>query len=727
MTDSPNLVHLVRQGRWADLEDAWAESIQADPDPAQAMRAIDAASRKKELPRLVPLVRDQAEVLAGSGRAAEAAKLLGETMVRGGSPGELGASLYQCAEAAWGGEDYWDAYVEISDLRESAPDLRASWRAFQKLLGLEPDRVIYHAKGWGLGRVGEIDHAEREAEVRFVTGKRDRFPFKTAIEIFEFLEPDDLRCLVVTDPDELARRLKKEPLEILRWVLTRNGGKATQAGIKLAMATLGIEGPKFNAWWRKTKKEAETSEWFELSGPNNKVQVRMLDVAADPVEGMRRQLKRAKSLAEALTRVRALVAGGSAGDEVVAAAVETIEGLSDDGDQPLPQRLAAWLFLREHREETPPLLLEVLTQAAAAGAPDDPSQRPQLWALFHLVPSSRDQERCIELMPEILGDAWLDHAAQHLHHAAPGMVRGLVERLESAKRTDELLEHYKAGLARPNRNPMLFIRLAERLERGDHEDQLPPRHRRAQCLLQLAVHLDRHGTGDTILTRARTRLADVLTKGEKPMMRRLLEGADIETLRSFASMIESGVERDVERMFTRIAVEVSPDVFREDERPWWEGSAIWTTRAGLAAQTEELRILREVKIPENSEAIGKAASYGDLSENSEWEAAIEDQRNLTTRAMELEAVIRDAQLIENAAIPPDTVCPGTAVVFREADGKEQRIELVGPWDVSRDDQVSYRSPLGQGMLGAHPGDQRTCVLPSGSKEVEIVSVELLPL
>jgi len=725
MTQRPSFAHLVKAGRWADLEEAWSERLLEDPDPIPALGVIDAAARKKEIPRCVPLIKLHAETLAEAGRAAEAAKLTGEAMLRGGSPGELGTSLFKFAEAAWGAEEFWPAYVEIADLRTNTPDMRASWRAFEKLLGLEIGRVVYHAKGWGLGQVEGVDHGGREARVRFVSGRTDRFPYQTAIEIFEFLAADDLRCLVVSDPAELARRLKNEPLEVLRWVVMRHAGKATQVGIKLAMATLGVEGPRFNAWWRKSKKAAEASEWFELSGPANKVQVRLLDIASDPVEGMRRQLARAKSLGEALTRVRALVAGGNADQEVVQAAIETVEELAGDEDQPLPQRFATWLFLREYRNETPELLREVLARAAAQVASDDPSQRPELWNLFHEVPTARDQERCIELLPEVLGDGWLDESALHLHHAAPGMVRGLVEHLESAQRTDELLEHYKAALARPTRNPMLFIRLAQRLEKGKWEDQLPPRLRRAQCLLQLAVHLDRFSVGDPVLTRARTRLTEALTKGERPLLRRLLEGSDVESLRGLASMIEAGVERDIERLFTRLAVEVSPVVFRGEDKPFWEVTGVWTTRAGLARREEELRLLREVKIPENSEAIGKAASYGDLSENSEWEAAIEDQRTLTQRAMDLETEIRDAHLLENAAIPPDTVAPGTAVVYRDESGERHRIEVVGPWDVEREGHVSYRSPLAKGMLGAHSGDSRTCELPSGRVVVEILAIDLL--
>ena len=723
-----SLAHLVREKKWSELESAWTEHILGDAALAPALEAVQAAAQRKELPRCLNFVRDHADVLVQSGRAPDAAELLGQSMVLGGSPGELAQPLFAAAQAAWGEEDFWEAYTEIANFRENVPEMRPAWRSLRKLLNLEPKRIVYHAKGWGLGEILAIDAAKREVTVRFVTGRRDRFPFTSAVDIFEILPEDDVRVLVVKDPDELKRKLSKEPLEILRWILSRNDGKVNHAGIKLAMGTLGVEGPKFSAWWRKAKKQAETSEWFEVSGPSTKVVVRALAEAADPADSMRRQLKRSKSLTQALQRVRELVSGTSADESVVEAAVQTLEELAADADHPMEDRIAAFLFLRDRRGETPETLRAMFALANAAPEPGDPSVAPALWQLFQSVPGLREQERCIDILREIRKDDWLEVAARNLPHAAPGMVRGLVDLLEQNGRHADLVSHYGALLARPTRNPTLLVRLAERIEDGSREGELPAPQQRAQCLLQVAIHLFKNSPGNPGLTRARTRLAEVLTRGEPPLLRRLLEDANLDTLRGLASMIESGVDREIDRVFTKLAVDLSPDVFRGDERPFWESSGTWTTAEGLRKREEELRVLREIKIPENAEAIGRAASYGDLSENSEWEAAIEDQRNLTNRAMELEAEVRDAQLIENAALPDDTVCPGTAVRYRDLSaGTEHRIEIVGPWDTEREDQVSYRSPLAAGMLGKRAGEQATLTPPSGTIEVEVLEVVPLPL
>ncbi|MEE8466821.1 MAG: GreA/GreB family elongation factor, partial [Planctomycetota bacterium] len=155
---------------------------------------------------------------------------------------------------------------------------------------------------------------------------------------------------------------------------------------------------------------------------------------------------------------------------------------------------------------------------------------------------------------------------------------------------------------------------------------------------------------------------------------------------------------------------------------------ILTTKSGMARRSSELRELTEVKIPANQDSIGVAASYGDLSENSEWEAAMEEQRTLTSRAMAMEEELRNTCLIEEAAIPEDTACPGTVVHYRETEsGEEHRMILLGPWDEDTWNGlqvVSYRAPLAQGLMGLHSGESTVLELPSGELAIELLSIEV---
>ena len=725
-----SLIRYLHEQDWPALETAWQELMLEEERPLdEVFDTLAMARERKRMVHCVPLVKDHADLLCESNRARDAAELLGTCMLGGGSPGELAGPLWRCAEATWGAEPWWPAYSELAGLRENAPDMRGAWSAFRSLLAMDSGTAVYHGKGWGIGLVTDLDRDQLEVQVVFVSGRRDRFPLQTAVEIFEVLPAEDLRSLLVRDPDELKRLVREEPLEVLRALLRRYQGKATQALLKTAMAQCGIDGPAFTGWWKRTRKAADTSPWFELSGSGAKAQVRMLIEASDPVDNLRRQLRLLPNLRSALQRVRELLGGGELAPEMRSAALETLAELADSEDGELPRRFQAWMFLRELTGSTPEPLAERLLEAASIPAPEIPSDPPTLWALFQSFPGAREQERCTELLREVAGDdRWLDEAARHLPHAAPGMVRGLVEALLAAGRGQELASHYNFLLPRPSLNPHLFIRLAELVEEGRIEGKFPGPVQRAQVLIQLSSVLRGDRAGPSTDLRARSRLCELLTRGKPPLLRRLMEDADRDALRATLSLVERGVDDVIESVFTDVVVELAPEIFRAADIPFWDHPCIWTTRSGLVRRQRELRELLDVKIPENSEAIGKAASLGDLSENSEWESALEEQRNLTARAAQIQAEVKNAELLEEAPVPEDTICPGTEVRYRDpGTGVEQRIRLLGPWDTDEEGVVSYRSPLAKGLLGLHTGDRARIQVPSGEVEVEVLEIQTLPL
>jgi transcription elongation GreA/GreB family factor len=438
------------------------------------------------------------------------------------------------------------------------------------------------------------------------------------------------------------------------------------------------------------------------------------------------------NLGKALVRVRDLLSGGHVDEAVKEAALATVEELSTESDQAIAERLGAWMLLREQRGETPGALRELLFAAAGTEAPEDPSRPPELWRLFGVLTNTRDQERCVGLLVELFPEEGVRRAevVRHLQHAAPGMVRPLVAELLEAGQAEALGELYVRLLSRPTRNPSLLAQLADHAEnerlRVRTEEWPIPVHR-LQSLFRLAVHLEQRRIGNPALARAQQRLTTVLTGGAPSVLRRLLADADMALLRSTLHIAERGVDGPLENELIAYIADTAPELFRENEKPFWE-TGLWTTRAGLERRKAQLRELVDVKLPANSEAIGKAASFGDLSENSEWEAAIEEQRKLTQRAQEIEAEIRSAHILEEVALPPDTVAPGTAVRFRDlASGEMREVKLLGPWDEGDDATVSYRAPLAAGLLGCAPGDRVKIELPSGELDVEVIGVEALQL
>jgi len=723
-----SLAILVSQEKWSEFEQAWQEMRDSGGPIDELLTALKLLGDKKRIARWIKPAREHAKELSELERVSDAACILGTALVAGGNPGELNDDLRRFLVEAWSGETWLGPYSELSGLVEDAPEPRGLSRAMAKLRAFQEGTVVYHPGGWGAGEILNVDETALEMKVQFTSGRSDTFPMNAAIDIFEPLPEEDLRARHLRDPEGIRKNAKKEPLEVLRWIVTTHHGRANTALVRNAMMQIGIEGSAWSAWWRKARKQAENSEWFEVTGTPQKSVISLLLTAKDPLEALRKHLTRAGGLGEVHAKIRDLFVGERPDEEVLQAGLEVLEEQAQLESEPLEERLAAWLLLRDLRKESPPIMLEVLSEVLAAPAPGDPSVAPAIWSLFQALPSVRDQERAVEIMPEIFGDKWLDVVAPHLPHAASGQIRPLVDRFNKEGRGDDLRKHYSVLLARPLRAPSLMVTLAATFEDGTLDEGFPNPFQRAQALLNLATHLQANRRGNPHMTRVCTRLTDLLAKGKEPLLKRLMKDADAAALRSVNLTVQRGVEPEIDHMVTEIALDFDRHFFAGQSGSFWETDAILTTKKGMVRRSSELRELTEVKIPENQDAIGVAASYGDLSENSEWEAAMEEQRNLTSRAMAMEEELRDTGLIEEAAIPEDTACPGTIVSYKETEsGEEHRIILLGPWDEEVWDGVpvvSYRAPLAQGLMGLHTGDSAVMELPAGELAIEVLSIEV---
>lgn len=717
-------IHVANE-KWQEFDSAWAETVKNLEPIDDLLGALVIIGKKKRMPRCLPQLKDHANKLAAADRLEDAARVLGAALLAGASSGEIGASLAEYAEKAWGEESWFASYADLAGLRADSEDLRKGWRVFDKMRAFRKDQVLFHPGGWGTGQVTAVLPDELSLDVRFCSGKRDTFPMSAAVDIFQVLPDDDLRAMNLIDPDGVKTRMKEEPLAILRAIVERAGGKATMVNVRNAMMQIGVEGTAWTSWWRKAKKVGEASEWFRVTGAGTKTEITLLAAATDPVDDLRRQLNGIASLSELLTRVRELMTGEKLEDGLRELACEILAREATDDTQELGQRMAIWLFLFEHSKEVNPELLEHFQKASLEEGGDDPSVPPPLWAMFQDIPTAREQDRCLEMLPLIYSDdTWLDHLALNLQHAPPGMVRGALERLTTGGRRDVLSEHYNTLLTRPLRSPHVFVSLARLAETGKLEGKFPPKLQRAQALLSLATYVYLNRRIDLALGRVNTRLTEFLTKGREPILRDLLSEADYEGLCSAQTTIQRGVEEIIDNLVTAMVVRAAPEPDENAIDMFWLSDSIWSTRPGLKKRQAELKHLLDEKIPAAEDAIGKAAAYGDLSENAEWTAAVEERRNLSEMVGQLKQDLRRVDLIEDAIRPDGVVCPGSFVKVKNlTTGEENSFSILGPWDTNDTEEiVSYRAPLAACLLGHRAGEETTATLPTGEEQLKVLEV-----
>ncbi|MBT2688012.1 transcription elongation factor GreA [Bacillus sp. ISL-47] len=149
------------------------------------------------------------------------------------------------------------------------------------------------------------------------------------------------------------------------------------------------------------------------------------------------------------------------------------------------------------------------------------------------------------------------------------------------------------------------------------------------------------------------------------------------------------------------------------------------TQAGKEKLEQELDYLKSVKRKEVVERIKIARSFGDLSENSEYDSAKEEQAFVEGRITTLENMIRNAKIIQEEEMAGDTVALGRSVTFVELpDGDEETYTIVGSAEADPfEGKISNDSPIAKSLIGRTIGDEVTVQTPGGEMNVRIVSIK----
>lgn len=149
------------------------------------------------------------------------------------------------------------------------------------------------------------------------------------------------------------------------------------------------------------------------------------------------------------------------------------------------------------------------------------------------------------------------------------------------------------------------------------------------------------------------------------------------------------------------------------------------TYAGLKKLEEELHDLKVVKRKEVAGKIKEAREQGDLSENAEYDAAKDEQRDIETQIAELEEILKNAEVVQDNNTDKDAIKMESVVKLHDVEYDEDiEYVIVGSSEAdSLNNKISNESPLGAAMLGKKVGDTVKVEAPAGVIEYKIISVQ----
>ena len=148
------------------------------------------------------------------------------------------------------------------------------------------------------------------------------------------------------------------------------------------------------------------------------------------------------------------------------------------------------------------------------------------------------------------------------------------------------------------------------------------------------------------------------------------------------------------------------------------------TEEGLKKLRQELNQLKDIERPKASQAIAEARDKGDLSENAEYDAAKEAQGLLEMQIAKLENTLANARIINESELDTSKVLVlSTVEVKNKSNGAKMKYTLVAQSEADlKTGKISVDSPIGKGLLGKEIGDTTAISVPSGTIELEIVSI-----
>jgi len=717
-----NLRRLAASRAFDELENLWIEAVESPQvvgdklgsfvDVAEAVfRAAKEASRAGAL----------AELLLGSlgesTQPQDAIRLYGLLVRCFPGKKDYRAAFAERYERAYPLASAERVFYEASGFTTGANPAQALTR-LEKLLKFREGSFVYHASGWGVGKVLAVDPFLKQVRVDLEHKKDHRIAINAVDSILEPLPADSFRVLIHQGGDELKRLRDDDPVRLVSLLLDTFGSPIVLKDMKAHLIPRVIDAAGWNRWWNRAKGLLRDAGHFRV-GDRAPYPVERLEKAVSYEDELLRNFK--KSEWQQARQIARQVARRGPGE--LEAAWQGIREflISFAQSSSGPNAIEAALILDRGEPGGGRDILRRLFQSLKA---------QELVTTLQDLPGVDEQRRAVESLPETRPEDWTDLAVLIFKCRRDSLRDAALELLE--KRSPERIQATLRELVKaPKAAPEAFcFMLQAHLKGAAHSSLDVFKSRGPRELLVLVMDLLEH------LQHQAERKGRVTFKDLVGRVEDLLERKDGEFFREGIRQMSSEDRRElyarvvknesllpqVKGALLQAMIEVEPSIHLEKETPPWEENCIYVTQAGLEKRKDEFREITEVKLPKNFKDIGRAREFGDLSENAEYTAALEERDNLTKRATRMEEELKKVKLITPDMVPKDTSGLGSKIHLRNVrTGQEVTYSVLGPWDGGPEDGVlSYLSPLGREFHGRREGEEVEAHLPGGTEVYKLL-------
>ncbi|MCK4806023.1 MAG: GreA/GreB family elongation factor [Candidatus Aegiribacteria sp.] len=596
-----------------------------------------------------------------------------------------------------------EQFLKLSGLKKENADVQSSWRVFNSLMKYRKGGYLYHGT-FGVGQITRMSRSH--ATIDFQKAQNHDMKLNVVLESTRPLASSSLAVLSWKNLEEFSRLFRECPSKFLERLSVESLENPGEICIQdLPAFFSGSEFTEGEAWKILRKTAASTEGFADLGA-----RIVLLDEKVEFLERVKKIINRRREPArEKVREVQALLKSCcSAFPDGLTDLLDDVRSISSPETGSMFE--LCWILSDRGKEEEFSDIKHDLMESTAArgeralGEILSSACRKDYLDLFFSAQTERVEK--VRLLSGLRRSLW-EHAAAFLEEFDPELL-------------SECIGDY---LSKPSETDRFLWTLTFLASRGDKlDDNLADN--------QTGLFLD-----NLIFSSADTqkKVIHLLTGPLKSKLNSYLSSIDTRKLSNYLDSFNSSATALNEGLCLIVGREISrrksSSIGKSVKKRFWESDALFSSLGAIEQRESDALRLKQTEIPAAAEAIGEAASHGDLSENAEYAAAIEKRDLLLDRLNRWMKELQMYRVYPPDEITSDTVSPGIRVQLQESGGAEtvQTIDVVGPLDADPENgRINYMAPLGKALLGKSIGDM--VVLPGDdSREWRVTRLERLDL
>ncbi|MSR47997.1 MAG: hypothetical protein EXS13_13215 [Planctomycetes bacterium] len=615
----------------------------------------------------------------------------------------------------------FELFLDACGLRADTA-IDAALTDLQKMWAYDVGCYAHHATGWGVGVIDGLDLVARELTITFEGGRKHSMPVRSAMQTLKPLSPEDWRVLKHFKADELRAMCENDPGEVIARILRQLNRPADVAMVRGCLEGAIVPAAKWSRFWTSARKAALQRADVELQG--TKIVWRQVN-ADDRLVAMKKAITAKQVLDFANTMLKGIAERGTPDPKVMADLFPVLcEGARKHSASDESSSLEL-LLLADDIAEQQKLTRLVLDEQLKKEMSDERTFFRRLSDLGN----PKHEKRALDHFREFSGTTYPDRLLALLKLSSARLLDMLVPELLDAGRVEDLKLLLNEAMRRLDAHPELLVFARRRCVHPRYAAMFEGIEQKALVERCLAMGEGSGKAPDPRLRALQRQVGKELTDGNGKEFRGLVKTLNLDNARLLKRRIEMlrGLTDHTQIIMMQVFGEVHKELAKREEvlPPHLDPSVIFCTEDGIHKRNAEYEHLTNVDLPNIFAAVGRAAAFGDLSENAEYTAALEERARLTKRAEEMVEEIRRAQSITAALLKDGEVTIGSTVSLKEiTTGKVREFTFLGPWDADLDaDRLDYRANFARSLMGHKVGETVIAELGGKASNFEIVAVK----